>query len=95
MCDELAFGVIEVARERGLRIPDDLSVIGVDNHELSRVLGLTTVDHQVAEHGGLAARSLLGAMAGDPAGDERRPAVTVIERSSVTVARRTPAERTG
>lgn len=32
--DQMAMGVYQVAAERGLRIPEDLSVVGVDNLEL-------------------------------------------------------------
>jgi LacI family transcriptional regulator len=48
--DEAALGVIFAAQERGLRVPDDLSVCGYDDLSLSKNIwpGLTTV-HQPAE----------------------------------------------
>ena len=54
--DEMAFGVLLAAKELGLSIPDDLSLIGVDDHHVSVVLGLTTVRQDVDEHGARAAR---------------------------------------
>ncbi len=54
--DEMAFGVFLAAEELGLRIPDDLSLIGVDDHDVSVVLGLTTVHQDIDEHGARAAR---------------------------------------
>ncbi|NOJ61191.1 substrate-binding domain-containing protein [Arthrobacter sp. 260] len=42
--DEMAIGVILAARDLGLRVPDQLSVIGVDKHPLGTVFGLTTID---------------------------------------------------
>lgn len=57
--DEMAIGVILAARDFGLRIPDDLSVIGIDGHELGEVFGLTTIDQDARGQGALAARRLL------------------------------------
>jgi DNA-binding LacI/PurR family transcriptional regulator len=41
--DEMAIGTILAARDLGLRVPEDLSVIGVDDHDLAEFFGLTTV----------------------------------------------------
>lgn len=57
--DEMAIGVRESARRLGLRVPEDLSVVGVDDYVLSGVLGLTTVRQDVAEQGREAADLLL------------------------------------
>ncbi|MEJ7801048.1 MAG: substrate-binding domain-containing protein, partial [Ilumatobacter sp.] len=54
--DEMAFGVILAARELGVRIPEDLSLIGVDDHDVAPVVGLTTVHQDVDDHGARAAR---------------------------------------
>ena len=52
-----------------MRVPDDLSVIGFDDIELSTYVGLTTVRQPLFESGQLGARLLLAALAGDtPAG---------------------------
>jgi DNA-binding LacI/PurR family transcriptional regulator len=56
--DEMAAGTILAARDLGLRVPDDVSVVGVDGHELGEVLGLTTV-HQFADRQGARAAALL------------------------------------
>lgn len=58
--DEMAFGVIAAARARGLRIPEDLSVVGIDDHELAESLGLSTVAQPVHTLGELAALHLAG-----------------------------------
>jgi LacI family transcriptional regulator len=34
-CDEIAAGVTEAARVRGLRVPKDLSVVGFDDTQLA------------------------------------------------------------
>jgi LacI family transcriptional regulator, repressor for deo operon, udp, cdd, tsx, nupC, and nupG len=67
LSDEMAFGALVAARELHLRVPDDLSVIGVDDHDVSQVLGLTTVRQRVVEHGAAAARALLRRLGGEPA----------------------------
>lgn len=59
MSDEMAFGALEELWRRGLDAPDDVSIIGVDDHDLSSVVGLTTVGQSVAGHGAMAAQLLL------------------------------------
>ncbi|MBT1003456.1 LacI family transcriptional regulator [Paenarthrobacter sp. DKR-5] len=63
-CDEMAFGAITAARRNGLRVPEDLSVVGLDNHEAAEALGLTTVSQDPAGQGATAARILLSALDG-------------------------------
>jgi DNA-binding LacI/PurR family transcriptional regulator len=53
--DELAFGVIAAARSHGLNVPEDLSVAGIDGHEVADVWGLTTVAQPVTSLGEVAA----------------------------------------
>ncbi|MCU1589332.1 MAG: periplasmic binding protein/LacI transcriptional regulator [Frankiales bacterium] len=63
--DEIAFGVIRAAREAGLGVPGDVSVVGVDDHDLSETMGLTTVRQPVFEQGQVAAQLVLAVIAGD------------------------------
>ena len=59
--DEMAAGAMGAAREKGLSIPDDFSVIGFDNVFFSRLLHptLATIDCPIREMGKMAARSVL------------------------------------
>jgi LacI family repressor for deo operon, udp, cdd, tsx, nupC, and nupG len=57
--DEMAFGTIMAAKDLGLRVPQDISVIGIDNHDMSEFFGLTTIDQRVREQGSTAAQMLL------------------------------------
>jgi LacI family transcriptional regulator len=57
--DQMAMGVYQVAQEMGLRIPDDLSVIGFDNITESKYMGLTTVDQFISEMGFVATQMLI------------------------------------
>ena len=63
--DEMAMGVLRAARDLGLRVPEDLSVIGVDDHELADYFDLTTVAQPVREQGRIAASQVLAALADD------------------------------
>ena len=58
--DEIALGAISAAREAGLRIPADLSVIGFDDNAFSAFIDppLTTVRHDAEQAGFLAARAV-------------------------------------
>jgi LacI family transcriptional regulator len=58
--DQQAFGVYEAARQRGLRIPEDLSVVGLDDLPVARWVSppLTTVRQPLTEMGRAAAQML-------------------------------------
>ncbi|MFU8851976.1 LacI family DNA-binding transcriptional regulator [Micromonospora sp. SL1-18] len=58
-CDEMAMGAITALRDAGLRVPQDVSVIGIDDHDLAEVIGLSTIAQPAAEQGLLAAQILL------------------------------------
>ncbi len=62
--DEMAFGVLWAARDRGISVPGDLSVVGVDDHDVSGLVQLTTVHQDVPEHGARAARTMIDLLAG-------------------------------
>jgi LacI family repressor for deo operon, udp, cdd, tsx, nupC, and nupG len=65
--DEMAIGAILAARDLGLRVPEDLSVVGVDDHELSEFFGLTTVAQFPDLQGRLAAEILIEELNPTPA----------------------------
>jgi LacI family transcriptional regulator len=67
--DETALGVIEAARTRGLRIPEDLSVVGFDDTPVARLAAppLTTVRQPLREMGAVAVRTALRLAAGEKA----------------------------
>ena len=59
--DEVALGVVEAARARGLRVPENLSLVGFDDTQLARMASppLTTVRQPLREIGGVALRTAL------------------------------------
>jgi len=64
MSDEMAFGAMQVLRDLGLRVPEDVSLVGFDDHEVSPYIGLTTVGQDVAAQGRAAAGWMLEALLG-------------------------------
>jgi LacI family transcriptional regulator len=59
--DEMASGAMAYARERGINLPEELSIIGFDNIIFSRHIHpkLTTIDNPVFEMGHMAAKLVL------------------------------------
>jgi LacI family transcriptional regulator len=57
--DVQAFGAWSHARDAGLVVPRDLSILGYDNLKISRYLDLSTVDQQMYDVGSRATRRLL------------------------------------
>jgi DNA-binding LacI/PurR family transcriptional regulator len=83
-CDEMGIGAILAAHDHGLSVPGDLSVIGIDNHDLSESFGLTTMAQDPYEQGRLGARILLDDLNGGPLSRKTsiRAEARLIERSS-------------
>ena len=85
-CDDdlLAGGVYLAARERGLRIPEDLSVVGFDDLPFARVFDppLTTIRIDPEALGGEAFELLAALMAGEPAPPGRILPVELVPRES-------------
>ncbi|WP_010263552.1 LacI family DNA-binding transcriptional regulator [Treponema primitia] len=67
--DELALGVIRILKDEGLRVPDDISVVGFDDIEISDYLipRLTTIRQPLEEIGGQTALILHRTITGTPA----------------------------
>jgi LacI family transcriptional regulator len=87
--DMMAFGVMEAARERGLRLPEDLSIIGFDDIPQAAHVHptLTTVRQPLEEMGRSAARLLLNYIAQPTAPVERieLPTELIIRESCQTL----------
>lgn len=63
--DEVALGAMSALRRAGLRVPDDISVIGIDDHPLAELVDLTTVRQPVREQAVLTAHMLVALLAGE------------------------------
>jgi DNA-binding LacI/PurR family transcriptional regulator len=81
--DLQAIGVLKTAERLGVRVPEELAVIGFDDVDLAEIVGLTTIRQPLREGGALAAGLLLAAIEGRPAASvEQLQALTVIERAT-------------
>jgi LacI family transcriptional regulator len=81
--DQMAMGVYQVAEERGISIPDELSVVGFDNITESKYIGLTTVDQFISEMGYVATQMLIKLINGVPLDDRTyRMQTQLVTRSS-------------
>jgi hypothetical protein len=84
--DEMAMGVIHTARRRKMRIPDDLSVVGVDDIRYARYTDppLTTVAQPMRQMGENAVRVLLDILNGGNGAPEQvtLPPTLVVRREA-------------
>lgn len=82
--DIQAIIVMKVANELGLKIPQDLAIIGFDDLDIAEYVGLTTIRQPLDDSGRIAAELLLSQL-----NDSRRPVqhvklpLTVVERDTV------------
>lgn len=63
--DTQAMGVLKAARLRGLRVPEDLAVVGFDDLDIADYIGLTTVRQHLEESGRVAVDLLLARLDDD------------------------------
>ncbi|MDX1532324.1 MAG: LacI family DNA-binding transcriptional regulator [Rhodothermales bacterium] len=63
--DVQAFGAWSALRDGGLRVPEDVALVGYDGLKLSRYLGLTTVDRRMYNVGRRATQRLLERLSSD------------------------------
>lgn len=59
MSDEMAFGAMRALRSHGLQPGREISIAGIDGHDMSELLDLTTVAQPVQDLGRIAAEALL------------------------------------
>lgn len=91
-CDEVAIGVIIAARQLGIQVPAQLSVVGIDGHNLASMFGLTTLEQFPSRQGARAVEVVLSRLSSepaDPADNRITMPVTLAVRSSTTAP---PAE---
>ena len=63
--DEMAYGALRAVRRAGLRVPDDVAIIGFDDHPSASLMDLSTIRQPVAEQALDVATRLLSAIAAD------------------------------
>jgi DNA-binding LacI/PurR family transcriptional regulator len=85
--DTQAMGALEAARNAGLRVPEDLSVIGYDDIEIAEYLGLTTIRQLLYESGQFGVDLLLDTLEGVSGG----PVCQVLPTELIVRATTAPA----
>jgi DNA-binding LacI/PurR family transcriptional regulator len=80
--DVFALATLDVARQRGLRVPEDLSVTGFDDVPEAVRAGLTTVRQPMLDKGRAAGRLLLDESERSEARRVRLPTELVVRRST-------------
>jgi DNA-binding LacI/PurR family transcriptional regulator len=90
MSDQLALGVLAAAREVGVEVPRELSVVGFDGvpESARSAPPLTTVTQDHSTKGRLAAEALLAILKGGPGGPTRHVRTVLTLRGSTAPPRR-------
>ena len=82
MCDLFALACLDAARGHGLRVPEDVSVIGFDDIAMSYHVGLSTVRQHFDAAGRMALEHLLRLIAGEETPPPRLPPLEVVLRQT-------------
>lgn len=83
----MALGVLQAAAEREIPVPDQLSVVGIDDHLYAGMLGLTTVRQDPLAQGRQAARLLLRDLSDPEAvhrAREAAPTALIVRRTTAS-----------
>lgn len=96
-CDEIAIGVIVAARQLGIQVPAELSVIGIDGHDLAPMFALTTLEQFPSRQGSRAVELVMELLAddGDNAPEQQAivmPVTLEVRRSTTAPARARTAQ---
>ncbi|MNY36696.1 HTH-type transcriptional repressor CytR [compost metagenome] len=83
--DEMAVAAISVASSRGIKVPEDLSVIGYDNIKLAEMIipPLTTVHQPLNKMGKMACEKLIYMIRTGEVAKSTIAAHSIVERQSV------------
>jgi DNA-binding LacI/PurR family transcriptional regulator len=70
-CDTIAAGVLEACRTKGVRVPEDISIVGFDDNTISEIIqpALTTIHQPKKEIGKTAMEMLLNCLSGSDVED--------------------------
>ncbi|KQZ83078.1 transcriptional regulator [Microbacterium sp. Root166] len=86
VCDEVAVGAIIAARRLGLRVPEHLSVVGIDDHSYAEMFSLTTLQQRPHQQGRAAVQLLMWQLE-----DPTAPTHRIYESSPLIVRNSTAA----
>lgn len=83
--DVLAIAAIHAVQSKGLRVPEDVAVVGYDNIGQAAMIspGLTTIDQNIALGGAIMVNALIDKIAGKPVKTALTPTKLVIRGSTM------------
>jgi LacI family transcriptional regulator len=85
--DQIARGALEALRERGIKVPEDVAVVGFDNWDVMTLAArppLTSIDMNLKALGRAAGERLIGMIAGERHhGIHRLPCTLIVRQSTV------------
>ena len=82
--DEVALGAYQHLLEAGVRVPEEMSLIGVDGHPTAELFGISSIVQAVGEQGQLAGRMALDLLKGRPLQERHVVVPTHLEVRSST-----------
>jgi len=85
--DAMALGVVRVLREHGLRVPEDVAIVGFDDWEAAAFVELTTVQVPLLEMGRVAGRAAIERVRGDTSAHQYVMPTHLVIRSSCGCAK--------
>lgn len=86
--DPMAMGVMEAMHEHGLTVPDDMALVGFDDVQAARYLGLTTVHSPMREMGRVASEAAINLVTGGRTQLEQVLPTELVVRRSCGVEKR-------
>jgi DNA-binding LacI/PurR family transcriptional regulator len=93
MSDVQALGCIAAIREKGLEVPDDISVLGYDDLDISYHTGLSTVRQHLEQSGAKGIEYLLGILKNKKTSIPKLPKLEVIPRQTTRALGASKANR--
>ena len=89
--DIQAAGAIRAIQEYGLKIPEDIAIVGFDDIEMAEYLGLTTMHQPMFEMGKLAVQRLMAKISGEDSRKFKKSFLTnLVIRESCGFSRKMP-----
>lgn len=83
--DEMAFGALREIRRLGLRVPQDVAIVGFDDHPLAEIMDLTTVRQPVVEQAVDITTRLLAHLTDSAADPDDHPVGSVVLPTELVV----------
>lgn len=81
--DQVAAGIITEAMKQGLDVPEDVAVLSFDNHPISEILGITTIDIPTKQLGTTAFNAFIKRSGNDKYAKKVTLPFRLIQRQSV------------